>query len=449
MKIKTAILATVMATALLAGCQGPSSVADLGLRAERPLPEKVVAKMAAKGMTRTSPVVVRIFKEEGVLEVWKQKNNGKYDVIASYEICKWSGKLGPKYIEGDRQAPEGFYTVRPAQMNPKSNYYLAFNIGFPNAYDRANGRTGQNLMVHGACSSSGCYSMTDESVSEIYAFGRDAFKGGQREFQIQAYPFRMTPANMARYRNDPNYAFWKMLKQGYDAFEITKVPPKVDVCEKRYVFNAATDGQPLSPTGACPPSLQSEALSTAYASYHKNYEAAFSAADGGSKKTPAPSIQGLPEAKLVSAWSAARARGEKVTREPPSLTPASAEAPNAPDIRPAPAKPTAIAAKPLFPSSQATETVAATPAPVAPAAPTAQTAAANVPTSAPANAPANVPATAHTTAKTAVPVPTAPAGSNVPTPAVSPLVTASTSADAPVAEAAPAEKKPWWKFGSN
>ncbi len=334
-----------MATALLAGCQG-SSVSDLALRAEKPLPEKIVTKMKAKGMTRTSPIMVRIFKEEGVLEVWKQKNNGKYDQIATYEICKWSGKLGPKFIEGDRQAPEGFYTVRPTQMNPQSQYYLAFNIGFPNAYDKANGRTGQHLMVHGACSSSGCYSMTDESVAEIYAFGRDAFKGGQRDFQIQAFPFRMTAANMARYKSDPNYAFWKMLKQGYDAFETTKKPPKVDVCEKRYVFNVATpDGQPLSATDACPPSVGSD-VTTAYASYDKTFQSAFSA----SQKKPAPSIQGIAEAKLVSAWSAARARGEKVTREPPSLSQSSAEKPGAPDIAPArPAavpQPTAIAATP-------------------------------------------------------------------------------------------------------
>src|SRR5690606_19881455 len=97
--------------------------------------------------------------------------------------------------------------------------------------------TGSNLMVHGACSSSGCYSMTDGQMEESYAIARESFKGGQQEFQIQAYPFRMTAANMARYRNDSNFAFWKNLKEGYDMFEITKVPPKVDVCEKRYVFN--------------------------------------------------------------------------------------------------------------------------------------------------------------------------------------------------------------------
>jgi len=406
-----------MATALLAGCQG-SSVSDLSLRAEKPLPEKVVAKMKAKGMTRTSPIMVRIFKEEGTLEVWKQKNNGKYDQIASYEICKWSGKLGPKYIEGDRQAPEGFYNVRPAQMNPNSSYYLSFNIGFPNAYDRANGRTGQHLMVHGACSSSGCYSMTDEQVAEIYAFGRDAFKGGQRDFQIQAFPFRMTAANMARYKSDPNYSFWKMLKQGYDSFEVTKVPPKVDVCEKRYVFNVATpDGQPLSATDACPPSAGGEAMS--YASYEKTYQSAFSA----SQKAPAPSIQGIAEAKLVSAWSAARARGEKVTREPPSLTASSAEKAGAPDIRPA------------TPAVQPTA-IAATPQPAAvPAQPATQTAAVPAPQPNPAAAQA-----------------AAPQVSPQVSPQISSMTTASTVAqnvEQPAPVAAPEPKKPWWKIIGN
>ncbi|MGH6862382.1 MAG: L,D-transpeptidase family protein, partial [Phyllobacterium sp.] len=206
MKIPTHILAPLMLTLLLAGCQG--SVNDLVPNggANAPLPAKLVQSMKAKGMAPTSPIMVRIFKEENVLEVWKRKNNGRYDIVTSYQICKWSGKLGPKFIEGDRQAPEGYYSVRAAQMNPKSSYYLSFNTGYPNALDRALGRTGANLMVHGACSSSGCYSMTDAQVAQIYAFAREAFKGGQESIQLQAYPFRMTAANMARYRDDPNYA---------------------------------------------------------------------------------------------------------------------------------------------------------------------------------------------------------------------------------------------------
>jgi murein L,D-transpeptidase YafK len=293
---------------------------DFAPEANKPLPDKILADMKAKGMVRTSSVMARIFKEEGKLEIWKAKTNGRYEMVASYDICKWSGKLGPKYTEGDRQAPEGFYTVRPSQMNPRSNYHLSFNIGYPNAYDRANGRTGANLMVHGACSSSGCYSMTDPQIEQIYAFGRDAFQGGQTEFQIQAFPFRMTAANMARYRNDPNYEFWKMLKVGYDNFEITKVPPKVDVCEKRYVFNqVAPEGTTFDPTGPCPATTQPDSLKSAYNAYQSSYAAAFSGAVRSSTPAPKPTIAGIKEASIVSDWSKRRARGERVPIEPPSL----------------------------------------------------------------------------------------------------------------------------------
>ncbi|MEW9805647.1 L,D-transpeptidase family protein [Mesorhizobium marinum] len=319
--IRAAFLTAAIAAA---GCTG-SDISGISTggnpAAEKQLSSKRLAEMQAKGMSRTSPVMARIFKEEGKLEIWKQKTNGRYDILASYDICKWSGKLGPKFIEGDRQAPEGFYTVRPTQMNPRSSYHLAFNIGYPNAYDRANGRTGQHLMVHGACSSSGCYSMTNEQIEEIYAFGRDAFRGGQTEFQIQAFPFRMTAANMARYRDDPNFAFWTMLKEGYDQFEITKVPPKVDVCEKRYVFNRIPEGTAtFNPTGACPASTQPGTLATAYQSYQKSYEAAFAtAAKKSSKLPPKPTIAGLKEANLVADWTKKRARGERIPVEPPSM----------------------------------------------------------------------------------------------------------------------------------
>ena len=210
-------------------------------------------------MDPQSPILVRLFKQEAELEVWKQDKTGRFALLTTYPICRWSGDLGPKVKEGDRQAPEGFYNITPAQMNPESQFYLAFNMGYPNAYDRSLGRTGAHLMVHGDCSSRGCYAMTDEQMSEIYALGRESFFGGQQSFQVQAYPFRMTAQNMAKHRNNPNMPFWKMLKQGNDHFEVTQLEPKVDVCEQRYVFNAekdpnSTSTRPLnfSPTGKCP-----------------------------------------------------------------------------------------------------------------------------------------------------------------------------------------------------
>jgi murein L,D-transpeptidase YafK len=232
--------------AVLAGCN-TDDLSQVSARALKPLPAALAAEIDKRNMPRESPILVRIFKEEAELEVWKQDAEGRFQKLKTYPICRWSGELGPKVKEGDRQAPEGFYTITPGQMNPNSNYYLAFNLGFPNAYDRANDRTGAFLMVHGDCSSAGCYAMTDEQIQEIYALGRDSFLGGQKSFQVQAYPFRMTPLNLARHRNSPHMAFWRMIKEGSDHFELTRQEPQVDVCEKRYVFDARTPANASTP----------------------------------------------------------------------------------------------------------------------------------------------------------------------------------------------------------
>ncbi|MGB6790923.1 MAG: L,D-transpeptidase family protein [Pseudolabrys sp.] len=247
--------AAIAAAIVLAGCDG-ESISPTG-RAKAPLSEKMVAEIAAKNMDKESPILGRIFKEESEMEIWKQNRDGEFVLLKTYPICRWSGDLGPKKKEGDRQAPEGFYTITPGQMNPNSSYYLAFNTGFPNAYDRAMGYTGGELMVHGDCSSRGCYAMTDEQIQEIYALARESFFGGQKAFQLQAFPFRMTPLNMAKHRNNPNFAFWKTLKEGYDHFNATRREPKVAVCDSHYVFDAAAaddSNRPLSfnPNGACP-----------------------------------------------------------------------------------------------------------------------------------------------------------------------------------------------------
>jgi murein L,D-transpeptidase YafK len=223
---------------LLAGCNSDeiNSLAT-NAKANQPVPPKLLAQIDAKNMDLQSPILVRLFKQEAELEVWKQDRTGRFELLKTYPICRWSGDLGPKVREGDRQAPEGFYAITPAQMNPTSAYYLSFNTGYPNAYDRSLGHTGSELMVHGDCSSRGCYAMTDEQISEIYALGRESFFGGQKSFQFQAYPFHMTALNLARHRNSPHMPFWKMIKEGNDHFEVTHQEPKVDFCERKYVFD--------------------------------------------------------------------------------------------------------------------------------------------------------------------------------------------------------------------
>jgi murein L,D-transpeptidase YafK len=248
--------AVVAAVFTLGGCFTQDGY-NMPTHAMKELSPEMEAELASKNMPKDSPILVRLFKEESELEVWKQDTSGRYALLKVYPICRWSGDLGPKVKEGDRQAPEGFYPITPGLMNPNSSYYLAINTGFPNAYDKANNRHGALLMIHGDCSSRGCYAMTDEQIGEIYSLGREAFLGGQKEFQIQAYPFRMTPANLARHRNNPSFAFWKMIKEGYDHFEVSRREPRIDVCDRHYVFDAvppAGSTKPLSfnPTGVCP-----------------------------------------------------------------------------------------------------------------------------------------------------------------------------------------------------
>jgi murein L,D-transpeptidase YafK len=242
---------------LLAACQESPGLSG-GPRAYQPIPAQTVALMSEKGTTKQSPMLIRTYKKEAEFEIWKQRSDGRYALLKTYPMCRWSGQLGPKVKEGDRQVPEGFYAITPGQMNPNSAYYLSFNVGYPNAYDRAHGASGGAIMVHGACSSAGCFSMTDQQIAEIYAIARESFAGGQREIQMQSYPFRMTAENFAKHRADPNVAFWKQLKEGADNFEVTKVEPKVGVCGRHYVFNSTPEnpGQRLEADAACPPLKQ-------------------------------------------------------------------------------------------------------------------------------------------------------------------------------------------------
>jgi murein L,D-transpeptidase YafK len=266
----------IAAAAALAGCN-TDFASVTSERALRPLSSELASEMEKKNMPKDSPILVRIFKEESELEVWKQDANHQFALLKTYPICRWSGELGPKVKEGDRQAPEGFYAITPGQMNPNSNYYLAFNLGFPNAFDRANDRSGAFLMVHGDCSSSGCYAMTDEQIQEIYTLGRDAFLGGQKSFQVQAYPFHMTATNMAKHRNNPAMPFWRNIKEGNDHFMVSRAEPKVDVCERHYVFNAEAPPGSFHGKEKCPPYSVKPALASAVKQKEQRDEADFEA----------------------------------------------------------------------------------------------------------------------------------------------------------------------------
>ena len=192
-------------------------------------------------LTFGAPLFIRIFKQEAELEVWV-KDRASYKLLHTYPICRFSGFLGPKLKEGDKQAPEGFYAVTAKQLLPTSRHYRAFNLAFPNEYDRAHGRTGSFLMVHGGCTSIGCYAMTDFGIAEIYQLVEKALVSGQKSVPVHAFPFRMTPENMDKYPTHRWSPFWQQLKVGYDLFQDDRIPPVPKVCNKRYVFGGNGSG---------------------------------------------------------------------------------------------------------------------------------------------------------------------------------------------------------------
>jgi murein L,D-transpeptidase YafK len=204
--------------------------------------DKLDERLAEHGSRLGAPVFIRIFKQEGDLELWLGKEREKrFSLFATYPICTWSGEPGPKQKTGDRQAPEGFYTVSRNQLNPTSRFHRAFNLGYPNAYDRAHKRTGGYLMVHGGCASRGCYAMTDPVISEIWKLVVAAFDAGQRRFHVHAFPFRMSNANMRAHSDNEWVEFWQELKAGYDLFEQTGLPPIISVCNGHYRTKSARE----------------------------------------------------------------------------------------------------------------------------------------------------------------------------------------------------------------
>ena len=187
------------------------------------------------------PVFIRIFKEERKLEIWQENASGKYELYKAYDICTYSGGLGPKKKEGDKKTPEGFYSTEKSSLNPNSSYHLSFNIGYPNEYDKSHGYTGSLIMIHGDCVSIGCFAMTDPYIEEIYSIVEGALVNGQKKIDIHVFPFKMTTKNMSKYSGSEHYDFWKELKPVYDYFEKNKMVPKVGVIDKKYVLEEQAD----------------------------------------------------------------------------------------------------------------------------------------------------------------------------------------------------------------
>jgi len=220
------------------------------------MPEAGAQDAATKGRPETSeisagnPLFIRIFKEESQLELWTQKAE-RFELLETFPICHWSGSLGPKLYEGDRQAPEGFYSVGPEQLILTGRHVRSLDLGYPNAFDRSLGRTGSHILLHGGCRSTGCFAMTDPVMERIYALAEQALRSGQQEIFVHVFPFRMSKVNLEQHANSPWRAFWSNLKMVYDAFEATRTLPVAYACHGAYFVETDDPTWQAKPPADC------------------------------------------------------------------------------------------------------------------------------------------------------------------------------------------------------
>ena len=247
------------------------SVAEASVPTAEPMLPKHLALRAAlarAGLTLGSPIYVRVFKSNGKdgmfrtissvpgvwnewwipnlkrawVELWMQGRDRHYQLFKQYPVCTYTGNLGPKRVDADKQAPEGFYAIQSKGMNAQSAYYRSMDIGYPNAYDRMQGATGSNIKIHGMCISGGCFTMGEphsedhQQIEELYTLVQAVHASGQTQVPVHIFPFPMTEENMALYLHANWMHFWNRLKPAYDLFERDRIPPEVHVINGEYVI---------------------------------------------------------------------------------------------------------------------------------------------------------------------------------------------------------------------
>ena len=200
-------------------------------------PSALAMELAEKGFQLGAPAFIRIFKADSSLEMWMLRG-GRFELYRRYTICKWSGVLGPKLHEGDRQSPEGVYYVTGGDLIVNRRWHRAMNVGFPNARDEALGLTGSGILIHGKCTSIGCFALTDGVVEDVFEIVQAALDAGQPRIPVHIFPFALTREKLASTEHAEWSDFWKQLKRGHDLFLRDRLPPRVFVCNGQYAFQS-------------------------------------------------------------------------------------------------------------------------------------------------------------------------------------------------------------------
>ena len=152
--------------------------------------------LAGYKMDYPKEIILVAFKEEQILQVYAKDYNG-IRIIKEYPFTAYSGKLGPKLKEGDRQIPEGIYNVE--YLNPNSSYYLSIKVSYPNDFDKSKTELtnitelGGDIFIHGKAVTIGCIPIGDEAIEEVFVLTQKAITNNIKVI-ISPRDFRTNPS---------------------------------------------------------------------------------------------------------------------------------------------------------------------------------------------------------------------------------------------------------------
>jgi len=237
--MKFRLVGSILAASMLfAPITGSANASDQGWR-----PESVAAREAdlarqfeARDLKLGSPIFIRVYKQTSEMELWVQQGP-RFVLYKTYGICRWSGGLGPKFYEGDRQSPEGLYRITAADLIVNQRWDRAMEINYPNTFDVLNGRSGSHILIHGKCGSIGCFAIQDKNVEDVYGAVRAALRNGQAYIPVLSLPFRFGKLTPSKEQTLQLNEFWTDLRRADLLFERDRLPPVAYICDGRYYFS--------------------------------------------------------------------------------------------------------------------------------------------------------------------------------------------------------------------
>lgn len=171
-----------------------------------------------------SELILVALKEERLLQVYGKGRDG-IKFIKEYPFTAYSGLLGPKLKEGDKQIPEGIYGVE--YLNPNSAFYLSIKLTYPNTFDKSKTKCsdfkkmGGDIFIHGKSSTIGCIPIGDIAIEDIFVLVSKA--------SLDKIKIIVTPRDFRTHSTYPQISFIDWEEELYDI-----IKNELDVLPNKY-----------------------------------------------------------------------------------------------------------------------------------------------------------------------------------------------------------------------